>query len=308
MKSKSSFEEFFNKELKPNLTKNEEQRKIVHKKNMTYFYFVLFISISLIIYILLSKSNENGYIIVFILLSIFIANSIIQAITTQKFKNPQKELIKNIVNFTDENLEYYPQKHIAQYFYEKSMLSPENYNEYIGDDLIRGSSGEINFEFCEIKTKYSDNDTKKNSQTVFHGIFFMSKFNKSIDGYVQIKPNRKADLIEMLPDWIIKDGKKIDMDYPEFESIFDVYSNSQIDSRYILTHSTMQRFIELHQEIKRPMRISIIKDRLYIAVSYNRELFELTPHKKLDDVEFALEYFNIINSFVNIVKTLKIDN
>lgn len=311
MKTSNEFLDYFNEKLKENLTTIQAQRELTHQ--IITIYSVVFLFFSAIIFYL---TFFKEYVITsFIWFFIFIFFLITVNNKIAKFKAPQKQLITDIVKFIDKEFIYESKGTIPQSVYIESKLFPKQFSSYRGDDLIKGCVDGINFEFCEIKTEKIEKRINRDGESeaikkvvLFHGIFFVADFNKTVDGYVKILPKPPFSLKKIVPEWLLPtDSTRVKVGYPEFEEIFEVYGSSQIDTRYILNYAMMERLLGLYDFFKRSIYISVVKDKLYISVKYNKDMFELTKEKRLDDESVAKEYFNTINSFVKIVEVLKLE-
>ena len=57
-------------------------------------------------------------------------------------------------------------------------------------------------------------------------------------------------------------GELVKLENPEFESEFAVYSDDQIESRYILSPSLMERILSFKKQTKKSIQLSFIDSRL----------------------------------------------
>jgi hypothetical protein len=97
------------------------------------------------------------------------------------------------------------------------------------------------------------------------------------------------------------------MDNPEFEKEFVVYGTDQIEARYILSHSMMQRILELKKKTAKPLYLSFKNGQMYLAISYEKELFTPSIFKSLVEYKVALEYIKTLQLTLAIVTELKLN-
>jgi hypothetical protein len=62
------------------------------------------------------------------------------------------------------------------------------------------------------------------------------------------------------------DRELVHMEDPEFERLFAVYSNDQVEARYLLTPSLMRRLIEFRNRSGSPFRISFLAGNMILAM------------------------------------------
>jgi hypothetical protein len=100
----------------------------------------------------------------------------------------------------------------------------------------------------------------------------------------------------------------IKLEDPEFERLFAVYGTDQIEARYILSTSLMQRLVELQKKVQRELRVSFVDDNVYIAISSkNKNLFEPRIFRSLVNFQPILEYFETLQMMIGIVEDLNLN-
>ncbi|MFV0480449.1 MAG: DUF3137 domain-containing protein [Campylobacteraceae bacterium] len=304
MKTIEEFEEFYNEKIKENLQTKDKEKIAKEKTYKIYFY--IFVAILGLFFATLSVFHFEYtalFIISFLFIS-FIGKHFFKSLAKKPFLPIYKEaLIKEIVGFIDEKLEYFPEKHISKDIFDKSSFNTV-YDTYTGDDLVVGNINGVDIEFSEIKTEREEQKDDKKVTYVFHGVFFVANFYKNMEGSVKISPNNA--LRTFFSSILNVKHKKANMDLPEFEKHFDVYASDQILARYILSHSFMERVMVVYKNLKRPLFINIIDGKIYILAKYDTTLFEFVGDK-MDDIKIAKEYFYIMSSFINIAEILKLD-
>lgn len=102
-------------------------------------------------------------------------------------------------------------------------------------------------------------------------------------------------------------GELVKLDNVDFEKEFVVYSNDQIEARYILSHTLMQNILRLKNIIGKNISISFYGSKIYIAIHFKQAVFEPKIYKKVSSFDEIKNYFETINLVVQIVKTLNLD-
>jgi hypothetical protein len=165
------------------------------------------------------------------------------------------------------------------------LLLPIIYLGFIKNSTIRQF---LQFNFCW---------GRKN---VFTGLFFIANFPKKIKGRTFVSTcNSKAKVQQQSSNVKLEDG--------EFNRIFLVNSDDQIEARYILSTSVMSKLIDFHKKVKRPMKISFVEDKIYIAISYDYHIFEPRLFKNMVYFASLKEYFETLNFMMSIVQDLNLN-
>ena len=146
--------------------------------------------------------------------------------------------------------------------------------------------GKTSLEFSEVHAQHvsTDSEGRRQTSTVFKGLFLVADFNKSFKGKTFVLPDTAEKLFgsigSMLQSWNAARGELIKMEDVAFEREFVVYGDDQIEARYILSTSLMERF-SLQGKSNRPVRLSFIGNNVHVAISYKSlclslEFFEVS--------------------------------
>lgn len=223
------------------------------------------------------------------------------------------EIIKN------ENASYFPDKMLSQEeFMSCSLFSVHQIYKFNGSDLIEGQFEGVNYKLSYLNVfdreiEKSDNKTEIKIQEIFNGMLFLSEFNKKFQGKTIIIPDISRELLgnvigEMINELSGRMGKKlVKLEDPVFESNFSVYSTDQIEARYILTPSTIERINDLKNHFFDTFKISFSDNTLYIAVFSQRNLFDPDIFSPLNNQMFFEKYCRNLSYFLNIVRDLKLN-
>lgn len=170
---------------------------------------------------------------------------------------------------------------------KKAFLASELYKKndvdrYNSEDMFSGMHGKTKFRFSEVhaEREHRDSDGGSSYVTIFQGIFLIADFNKSLKGstrVVQAKDNFFKKFLNR--------KKQVSLEHPEFEGIFNTYGDDQIEARYILSTAMMERILKLQAKWKDELRISFIRDHVFIAVNHKRNLFEPDLGREIDKTQ-----------------------
>ena len=99
----------------------------------------------------------------------------------------------------------------------------------------------------------------------------------------------------------------VKLEDPEFEKHFVVYSKDQIEARYILSTSLMRRIVDFKKKTKKDIHLSFVGSKVYVAISYVRDLFEPRVFQTLLSFEPIQQYFEDLSLAIGIVDDLNLN-
>lgn len=323
-----NFDDYYNTEIEPLINNFENYRVRTLKKyiinililflvflsNIVFFYFFnsgLFKdAYNSFIYPHYYVQNNFNFLLPFTFISIiliawlFKVNSNLLKSFKIKIRN---ELYRRIIAFYPQ-LDYQPDKGIDINIIRDSYLF-SRFNQFFLKDYIRGKYKNINLELSGVKllniTKeyvYENGKwvAKTNINEIFNGIFCILDINKNLNSQTYVIPNQLIKFFNNLPSGL----KRVKLEDPNFEGIFDVYSDSQIDSRYILTPAFMERLVKLND--KKKLSCFFYDRKIFLALATKQDFLpELSVRKKMnfDQVKSLLEDVKI---FFDIIDTLEL--
>lgn len=230
-----------------------------------------------------------------------------------EFVNKFKTLvIKSIVNFFDENLDYQPQGYIPQHEFAASGIIKRKIDRYYGDDLVEGKIGLTNFKFSEVHALVEEkSDDKSRYVEVFGGIFFIGDFNKNFSGQTYVLPDRIEKGMGRFANFFQSlakgHGKLVKLEDIEFEKEFVVYSTDQIEARYILSTSLMQRILEFKRKAGSDIMLAFKSSNIYVAIPKKGSLFEPKIFGKLIAEETLRKYYEDLAIAISTIEDLNLN-
>jgi len=318
-----SLEAFYQSDLLPDLEKLESERLSVKKKFMQAV--LVAVGLNLVFLFIAGKFGLN-----LIFLLIFLALTLIFTFFpwhiryykpyNQGFKDA---IIPKIVAFIDQRLRYDKDGMVSREEFVDSHLFNDRPDEYQGDDLVSGTLGDTAIRFSEIHAKRvdivrqgsssssTDRETRKKYTPIFNGLFFVADFNKSFKGRTIVLPDSAqklfGDLGQALQALNVGNGQLIKMEDPEFEELFVVYGEDQVEARYILSTSLMRRIVDFQTRVQNKIRISFSASKLHVAIPFERELFEPKIMESLLNISHVQEYYDDLKLVIDIVEDLNLN-
>ncbi|MEH2434457.1 MAG: DUF3137 domain-containing protein [Nostoc sp.] len=172
---------------------------------------------------------------------------------------------------------------------------------YIFGSILQGK----NIEYKKFEAEVFRNQFTRAS-VVFKGLFFKAKFNKNLQTVTIVQPkfiNANIHTINLAKKQIIK------LEDPEFAKLFTVYGDDQIEARYVLSTSLMDKIVSFRKKTNRNVYISFVDDMIYIAIEEPVENNIFEPNLFTNMLSFAplREYFETLNLMLGIVEDLNLD-
>lgn len=176
------------------------------------------------------------------------------------------------------------------------------YDDYHSNDKIcinipddNNKESEYNLVLCDLDVTKTvkDNDGNKRKVDVYNGVF----------GYVYFPFCFKCVLC--LNSTYSKKGcklEKVNLEDINFNKTFKVYSNDQIESRYILNPIMMEKLMFITKKFP-GFKLSIVDNKMYIGFVGN--LFEIKGIKNEDESSMFDQFYDEIEGILNIINEIK---
>ena len=306
------FSDHNNKYLKDKVERFEENRistlKEARKRLIIWLFYIFFTSF--IVYFLYKNFLElNRDIVAFttlILVSIGVAAPffwIFSPIWSYE-ENIKKEIFPNVLNFFGDFKYHIETKKSVKEYYATELI-PKHDTE-IAEDHITGTYKDIKVDLFETKlSKDSDENSSTTLNTVFDGIIVELSMNKSFSGKTVVKKD-----IGTVGNWFIKKStslKKVKLEDPNFEKMFEVYSDDHVEARYLLTGTFIERLKELVENFGgKSIQCCFYNNKLLMMIPIEKDLFETgsiyEAEDFIDDSKSLLKELSLIFSIIDTLK------
>lgn len=143
----------------------------------------------------------------------------------------------------------------------------------------------------------------------FRGMFGYCKTQREFKGYVMLLPdhleNKVGYLAQTIQRFKQKNGAKfVHLEDPEFENLFAVYADDEVEARMVLTPAMMRRMTELRKSFRRDLMLSFSGDTFYYA-SDTPDGFLRPGRKSLNNESLLEQLYREIDFCRTIETTLK---
>lgn len=309
MKTIQQYKLFYNERLKPKLENIEQERNKIKKKRNSALIIYFVVSIFLAILVL---SSMTPFSIFFIFLLVIIGIFVISHFSGNFAKIFKTEIINEVIKFFGEDLNYSQSEHITKDEYRESKLFG-SFDRYRGEDLIAGTiylddqqeSNGVKIKMSEVHTEKRHRDSKGHTHysTIFKGIFMIVDFNKAFKSSTYVFND--SGLLNFLGG---RSGtSRVKLEDVVFEKEFEVYSEDQIEARYILTPTFMEKLKSLKRKTGGKMRIAFKNNKMYLAISSRDNLLEASLNQSMDSFEDLVIYYEQLTFYFSIIEDLKLN-
>jgi hypothetical protein len=167
---------------------------------------------------------------------------------------------------------------------------------------------------AEYKSTHTDNkgNTHTEWHTIFKGLLFTADFNKDFRHVTVVLPDVAEKLLgrfgrALQGATFMSDLKLVKLEDPDFEREYVVYSQDQIEARYILSPALMKRLYDFKMRTRKELYFSFVGSRVCVAIPYNEDLFEPKVFQTLLDFSVVERYFSDLQFAVGIVEDLNLN-
>ena len=176
----------------------------------------------------------------------------------------------------------------------------KGYTSYSYDDVFKGAHNGVNYTIEEICFRRNQG---KSTVVVFGGAVIKFDMNKRFKGNTVIKPDSH---LHIPPSPNLRHTTLEDV---VFEKKFDVYTDDEVEARYLITTAFMERLLNVKTAFQaNGISCAFYKDKMYLALSTPKDLFTLfSLNKPVNNIEqFNIMYEEIL-SIIKLVDHFKLE-
>lgn len=197
----------------------------------------------------------------------------------------KREINNAIVKHFSPGLRYDEDDGISQREFVASHLFGVPPDRYTTGDLVSGVYGKTQLRFARVHAEQKHTEsTKKGTRThyttIFRGILLIADFNKHFRG----RTCARTDVAEKLMGNFgrvfqkfsvsLSSDQLVQLENPEFEKEFAVYTSDQVEARYILTPALMERMLDLKRRCGNETQFSFCGSSVVVAITNSADLFD----------------------------------
>lgn len=290
--------------LAPTLQVLENKRKELLRKGRSegLIYAAVFLVVGVIALLILKLEGIFGPIVI-VVISVIILITCINNKSKIFSSFYKEEVVDEIIHAFCPNATYSPNNGVGEDLFRNSGLFtfPDRYH---AEDLIEGCLDKTSFICSEVHAEERRARSTKNGvqyywEDIFKGFLFIADFHKEFQGETTILRNSFFK---------VKMGaSRVKMENPDFEKVFDVFSTNQIEARYLITPSMMERMLKLDSNFKKGVTISFRNSTILVAIPDSKNRFEADVWSSLNDMSILKSDFSVLQSLLDIVEELNLN-
>jgi hypothetical protein len=224
-------------------------------------------------------------------------------------KTFKPRIVKLILDFISESpnigtLDYSPEGFLSRELFFQSMLFSGHAPVYLGEDLIYGKVGEMDFQLCELRVQdFSPVDNRL--VPVFGGIFLHAVFPEESSGQVVIWPrSQRKHLSRTIRNFVLEGGQNSDREVlnPAFREAFMTYATPQTHVAGVLSEPMQDAILHYFQLSQKDIYVSFIEQDIYVAITETKDILEPFIFRSNVRFELVRGYYQDIRFLLNIIE------
>ena len=177
------------------------------------------------------------------------------------------------------------------------------------DDVFVGIHNDVKYGILEGEFLRIVNTRKgKSNERVFNGVVIKLKMNKNFSGNTVIDQSKFAQIFQYVG--FDKSGlTKTSLEDVEFNKMYEVYTDDEVEARYLITPSFMQRLKAIKVAFNaNKVRCSFYKNYLLVGLFTSKDLFSICSlFKPIDDPKQFFAMYEEIVSIIKLIDHFKLD-
>ncbi len=310
------FTQFYNQKIRPSGIKMEALRL----KSLRRFFWALRISLLVIFALILffynfdknwlahmSGKGMQERALRYLVFALIGAPSLWAIAICLSFQSKIKSsLCKNIISFFD-GFNFAPEASVDSWDLNRFELLPY-YEKLKCENLITGKYRDVELGFVKISAKIETSHEVLSA--IYNGTVVKLNFNKQFKGHTLVKSDEGAVgnfLNNSKQSAEYSSLSRVELEDPEFEKIFQVFSSDQIEAKYLLTNSFLERLKTLHKFFGNDQtEACFYQESLILTFRNGTNLFEptwlFTEVILIKECEKIIEQIGAIFDIIDILK------
>ena len=203
---------------------------------------------------------------------------------------------------TEETLE-----NLDKVIFDSRLIEESNKIEL--DDKFLGCHNDVKYEITEGKFSIVEGCGKSRREyTVFDGVIVKLEMNKNFTGNTIIDERGFSQNFKYI-DFDKSDLTKTTMEDIEFNKKYNVYTDDEVEARYLITPSFMQRLKNMKVAFSADkVRCAFYKEYLLIGLFTSKDLFSICSlFEPIDDPKQFFTMYEEIVSIIKLIDHFKLD-
>lgn len=202
-----------------------------------------------------------------------------------------------------------PKADLIPWFQDLKLLP--TYDRKSTEDFISGKIGDTEFSLVEVELeeRRTRRDSKGRTETyyvtVFDGLLVIATFPKRFQSTTVISSD--GGIFNFLGG-LGRSRERARLEDPRFEERFEVYTDDQVESRYLLTPTFMERLVKVDEVFDGGLEAAFDADKFLLRISSRRDWFEAEGETAdLRDPTAIVSMVNDVSMLFDLVEDLNLN-
>lgn len=183
------------------------------------------------------------------------------------------------------------------------QLIPKKIDRSHFEDLITGRFDSVDIKICEAKLERHVKSKKGDKwDIVFQGSLIEMDFHRKFMGTTIVlrdsglfNSKRKGEM------------KRIGLASPKFEKIFEAYGTDQVEGRYLLTPTFMEKLMELEDSVNgKKIRFAFSDEKLHVAVEHPNRFETKSLRQSMTDISRVQIVIDELEAVLSIITAVAV--
>lgn len=188
--------------------------------------------------------------------------------------------------------------------FEGSTLFAFTPDEYSSEDRFSGKWGSTDVAFAEaVAQRQRKRFTLKGFETVtetyFRGLIFIADFHKHFQGTTRLIPQGEKGAKN-------RSERRAQLESPHFEAVFETWTSNQVEVRYLLSTSMLERFVELERRFPK-LRARFHDESLLLLLPSSYDRFEPSLLRRAGSQNQYQSFIEDLDACLSVVDELNLN-
>jgi len=305
-------------DVRPTLERLESDRRSLKRSQQTFYLWIVPIFAGLACLAFASLPLAIAGVVLGLAVSITVHYYVVSKPKRAYVNRYKRTVLKRLVQLVDPGLNYVPESGIAEREFVASELFTTRPDRFHSEDLVFGHHGKTGIRLSEVVAwnRETSTDSKGRSETryveYFRGLMLIADFHKHFGDRTFVFPDTAESLFGGFGRAMQKLGGRrgtrlVQMDNIDFEKAFAIYTSDQVEARYILTPSMMERLLSMRQRFGGNVRVAFKDSHVWIAVPHKHQYLEPSHHVSATDTTQIQRMLEEVIPFLQIVDELDLN-
>lgn len=220
-------------------------------------------------------------------------------------------ILAKMLDYLGSSFSFFPEDHISYKYFKQSHLFLIKPDHYGGDDMVTGNIGGADIQFSELDVGYQTRNEKEEEEwhVIFRGMFFVATVPKNFATNVSIFPDnnrkvfkRQGRSIQKMN--LVRKGKQVLVHNQDFNQEYVIYADNPALAREVATDFLIGKIMDFHRSSNYRPYMSFQGDKIFVAVEFGHELFEINISKSFLNQSYIRGFFDDLAFGTNIANIL----